>query len=222
MSTHEPQSSVTETGPTPQALCADGFRLRAAGRPLDAAQCCQQALTIDPNHPDAMHLMGLLSFDGAQYDHAVEWLARAIRKAPKADYLKHLGAVLQHVKRHEEALKAFDKAVQLQSDSAELWCCLGGALLQHDRNDEALMSYQHALQLKPGDFDAASKSGVLLHRKGRWEEALAHFNMCLAVQPDLAPILNLRAIAHRGLRNYQAYLSDSLRSEEHTSELQSP
>jgi tetratricopeptide (TPR) repeat protein len=213
MSTQEQQSSVTDTGPrTPEALCADGFRLRATGRPLDAAQCCQQALSADPNNADAMHLMGLLSFDGGQYDHAVEWLARAIRQAPKAEYLKHLGAVLQHLRRYDEALKAFDKAVQFQPDSAELWCCLGGALLQLDRNDEALLSYQHALQLKPGDFDAASKSGLLLHRQGRWEEALAHFNMCLAVQPDLAPILNLRAIAHRGLRNYQDYLSDSLRA----------
>ena len=213
MSTHEQQSSVTEAGPaTPARFCADGFRLRGAGQPLDAAQCCQQALTIDPNYADGMHLMGLLSFDGGQYDHAVEWLARAIRQVPKPEYLKHLGAVLQHVKRNEEALKVFDKAIQLQPDSAELWCCLGGVLLQLGRDVEALSSYQRALQLKPGDFDAASKSGVLLHRQGRWEEALAHFNMCLAVQPDLAPFLNLRAIAHRGLRNYQGYLSDSLRA----------
>jgi tetratricopeptide (TPR) repeat protein len=213
MSTHEQQSSVTETGPaTPAALCADGYRLRAGGRPLDAAQCCQQALSADPACADAMHLMGLLSFDGGQYDHAIEWLSRAIRQAPKAEYLKHLGAVLQHVKRHDEALMAFDKAVQFQPDSAELWCCLGGALLQLGRDDDALLSYLHALKLQPDNFDAASKSGVLLHRKERWDEALACFNKCLSVQPDLAPILNLRAIAHRGLRNYESYLSDSLRA----------
>ena len=213
MSTHEQQSSVTETGPaTPEALCADGYRLRATGRPLDAAQCCQQALSIDPTYADAMHLMGLLSFDGGQYDHALEWLTRAIRQAPKAEYLKHLGAVLQHVKRHDEALKAFDKAVQFQPDSAELWCCLGGALLQLGRDDDALLSYQHALKLQPDNFDAASKSGVLLHRRERWEEALAHFNICLAHQPDIAPILNLRAIAHRGMRDYENYRSDSLRA----------
>lgn len=213
MSTQEQQSSVTETGlRTPEALCADGYRFRAAGRLLEATQCSQQALSTDPNCADAMHLMGLLSFDGGQYDHAVEWLARAIRQAPKAEYLKHLGAVLQHVKRYDEALKAFDRAVQLQPDSAELWCCLGGALLQLDRTDEALLSYQHALKLQPDNFDAASKSGVLLHRRQRWEEALAQFNMCLSVQPDLAPVLNLRAIAHRGLRNYESYLSDSLRA----------
>ena len=145
-----------------------------------------------------MHLMGLLSFDGGQYDHAIEWLARAIRQAPKAEYLKHLGAVLQHVKRYEEALKAFDKAIQFQPDSAELWCCIGGVFLQLGRDNEALSSYQRALQLTPDNFEAAGKGGVLLHRQGRWEEALAHFNICLALQPDLAPFLNLRAIAHRG------------------------
>lgn len=112
----------------------------------------------------------------------------------------------------EEALKAFDKALQLQPDSAELWRGLGNVLFKLNRDNDALLSYQRALQLEPGDFAAASKAGVLLHRQRRWAEALAHFNICEALQPDHAAILNLRAIAHRGLRNYQGYLSDSLRA----------
>ncbi|HLZ04750.1 MAG TPA: tetratricopeptide repeat protein [Bradyrhizobium sp.] len=197
---------------TPQALCAEGFRLRSAGRSLDAVHYCRKALSIDPNRADALHLMGLLSFDEGECDLALAWMARAIRQDPKAEYLKHLGGVLQHVKRYEEALKAFDKAIAFQPDSAELWRSLGEVLLKLDREDEALLSYQRALQLAPGDFDAALKSGVLLHRQGRWGEALAHFNMCEALRPNHAPVLNLRAIAHRGVGDHQGYLSDSLRA----------
>ena len=186
--------------------------MRKAGRRVDAVQCCQQALSIDPNHAEALYLMGLLSFDGGQHDLAVEWIARALRQNPKAEYLKNLGAALQELKRYEEAAKAFDKAIQFEPDSAELWLRLGNVLLLLNRDHEALLSYQRVLQLKPRDFEASSKSGVLLHRQGRWEEALAHFNICVAAQPKNVAILNLRAIAHRGVRNDEAYLSDSLRA----------
>jgi tetratricopeptide (TPR) repeat protein/ADP-heptose:LPS heptosyltransferase len=220
MSVHEQRSSdgpprAEQPGsvtPTPASLCADGLRRRKAGRHLDAVKCCQQALSIDPNHADALHLMGLLSFDKGQHDLAVEWFARAIRQNPTAEYLQHLGDALLHLKRYEEALKAFDKAIQFQPESAELWRSLGNALLQLNRDNEALLSYQRALQFEPRDFEAASKGGVLLHRQGRWEEALACFNICEALRPNYVPILNLRAIAHRGVGNYQAYLSDSLRA----------
>src|SRR5215471_18948674 len=126
---------------TPSALCESGLRLRSAGQPLQATQYCQQALSIDPNHAGALYLMGLLSFDAGQYDHAVEWMARAIHRDPKAGYLNDLGVILQHAKRYEEALKAFDKAVQLKPDSAELWRNLGSVLVQLSRDNEALLSY---------------------------------------------------------------------------------
>src|SRR5262249_10847148 len=65
------------------ALCAAGFGHFEAGRALDAQLCCQQALAIDPEHADTMHLVGLLSAQAAQHDLALEWLSRAIRQAPK-------------------------------------------------------------------------------------------------------------------------------------------
>ena len=126
--------------------------------------------------------------------------------------MRDLGAALQHLKRYEEALKAFDKAIQFQPDRAELWRSLGNVLLQLNRGNEALLSYQRTLQLDPRDFEAASKGGVQLHLQGRWEEALACFNICESLRPNYAPILGLRAIAHRCLRNYEGYLSDSLRA----------
>ena len=113
---------------TPAALYQAGLRHRQAGKPLDAQLCCQQALALDPNHADTLHLLGLLSFDAGQYDHALEWLTRAIRQDPRPEYLASLGNTLQRQGRHEDALKAFDKAVQLRPDDADLWKDLGGGL----------------------------------------------------------------------------------------------
>src|ERR1700675_1547857 len=78
------------TANTPAALCEAGLQHFRAGRHLDAQICCQQALALDAEHADTLHLMGLLSLHAKQYDHAVEWISRAIRQQPKTEYLTSL------------------------------------------------------------------------------------------------------------------------------------
>jgi tetratricopeptide (TPR) repeat protein len=145
----------------PGVLYQAGLRHLRAGAPLDAQLCCQQALAMDPQHADTLHLMGLISLDANHYDLAVEWISRAIRQEPKPEYLTSLGTTLLNQGRGEEALMTFDKAVQLRPDCAELWKNLGDALLKLERPDEALLSFQHALTLDPHNSEAADKSAAL-------------------------------------------------------------
>src|SRR5690348_16839338 len=91
---------VSPTTRTPVALYQSGLRHLRAGRHLDAQIACQQALAIDAGHTDSLHLMGLLSLQTQQYDHAVEWLSRAILGDPRrTDYLSTLGIALKQMGR---------------------------------------------------------------------------------------------------------------------------
>jgi tetratricopeptide (TPR) repeat protein len=101
------------------ALCEAGLDHLRAERFPDAQLCCRQALTIDPSHADALHLMGLVSLQAGRPDHAMEWFVSAISQAPKAKYLSSLGMALERLGRLEEALMAFDRAVQLKPDDAQ-------------------------------------------------------------------------------------------------------
>jgi tetratricopeptide (TPR) repeat protein len=207
------KSKKTDAGAlTPAAQCEAGHRYLQSGQSLEAQLCCQQVLAADPNYAGALHLMGLIGFQAGQYDHALEWMARAIAQEPKPDYLASLGATLSRQGRREEALKAYDKAVQLKPDDATLWKQLGDALLELQRHDHALLSFQHALKLDPGNQDAAYQSGVLLNDVGRFEEAAAHLNLCDELLPNHAPTLQARARALLGLRKFDEALADSLRA----------
>jgi tetratricopeptide (TPR) repeat protein len=183
-----------------------------AGRYLDAQLCCQQALAMDPNHADTLHLMGLLSFNAKQYDHAVEWISRAIRQEPKTDYLTNLGTTLVKLGRREEALKAFDKAVQLNPLDADLWRNLGNVLVDAERPADALLSFQHALKLNPRHFDAANKAGQLLHQSERFEEALAYFDLSDEVEPNHLPTLHLRTLTLQKLKRFEEALAGGKRA----------
>jgi tetratricopeptide (TPR) repeat protein len=198
--------------PTPAALYETGLAHLHAGRHLDAQICCRQALAIDAEHADTLQLMGLLSLQARQYDHAVEWLSRAIRQSPRTEYLSTLGITLKQMGRLSDALNVFDKAVQLEPDDAELWKHLGGVLTALDRPADALLSFQHVLQLDPGHFEAAYQSGVLLHRLERFEEALVPFDLCRELRPDHAPTSQMRARVLRGLKRYEECLADAGRA----------
>jgi tetratricopeptide (TPR) repeat protein len=203
-------STQTETV---AALYEVGLRQMQAGRYLDAQLCCQQALATSPNHADTLHLMGLLAIHAKQYDHAVEWISRAIRQEPKTDYLTSLGTTLLNQGRRDEGLKAFDKAVQLNPNDADLWRNLGHALVQVERPADAILSFLHSLKLSPRHWEAAGNTARLLYESERFEEALVYFNLCDELQPNNAPTLNMRGLVLHNLKRFEEGLTDYRRAQ---------
>jgi tetratricopeptide (TPR) repeat protein len=196
----------------PREFYEVGLQHLSAGRPLDAQVCCQRALEIDAGFADALHLLGLIALQAQHYDHAIEWLIRAVRQDAKSEYLVTLATCLKLCGRLDEALKVFDKAVQLRPDDPELWRHLAGALVAGERHGEALLAYQQTLKLAPQHVEAALQSAVLLHRLSRFEEALAQFELCDQLRPDHAATLQARARTLRALQRHEACLADLARA----------
>jgi tetratricopeptide (TPR) repeat protein len=198
--------------PSAAAPYEAGLAHLRAERYLDAELCCQRALEADPNHADTLHLMGLLSFHFNQDDHAAEWISRAIQQDPKPQYLFTLGITRQRQRRFEEALQAFDRAVQLKPDAVELWRHRGNVLVDLNRWDQALLSFQEVLKLNPHDRDAAYNSGSMLLQLKRLEQALSSLNLSDQLQPNHAATLQKRALALHELGRSEEALVDIKRA----------
>jgi tetratricopeptide (TPR) repeat protein len=156
--------------------------------------------------------MGLLSLQTQQYDHAVEWLSRAILQDPRTDYLSTLGVALKHMGRPDDALRVFDKAVQLKPDDADLRKQLGVMQMAVDRPSDALQSFQRVLQLHPCHWEASYQSCVLLHQLERFDEALLQADICDQLRPDHPPTLRVRARIFRALKRHEECLADTSRA----------
>jgi len=196
------------------AACEAGFDHLRAGRYLDAQIACQQALAADPDHADSLHLMGLLSDQAQNHDLAVEWIARAIRQDPKAEYLSSLGGTLRQKGRFEESLKAYDKAVQLRPEDTSAWINLGNVLADLVRLDDALLAFQHALKLNLRHWDAAFRCGFVLDKLGRYTEALTSLHLSDALKPNHAHIVQMRAMVLQKMKRFGEALPESLRAYE--------
>ncbi|MBC9879407.1 tetratricopeptide repeat protein [Bradyrhizobium sp. INPA01-394B] len=192
---------------TPAALCQAGFVHFQSGRIADAELCCQQALTLDEHHPDALHLLGVLCFHAGQPDAAAEWIGRAVQQAPKAEYILSLATVLERQGRLEDAQQHFSQALALKAEDAGLWNHIGNLLWQLGRKDEAAQHLQQALTLNPRYWEAAHNGGMLLLELGRHAEAVACFDVAEKLNPSAA-LYQMRAVCLSELNRFEEAQAD--------------
>ena len=183
-----------------------------AGRLLEAQLRCRRALEASPEEPELLHMMALICLDATEFDHVVEWASRAIRKDPKPTYLTTLGTALLKLRRHDDAVKVFDMAVQVGPADPGSWSNLGEALVDAGYSADAIGCFARALQIDPHRWDAAYKSGMLLRQQGRFEEALVCFDSCERLRPGQAPTLHLRALVLDALGRFEESLRDNRRA----------
>jgi tetratricopeptide (TPR) repeat protein len=180
---------------TPAALHRLGVGHRNAGRPLDAQLCCQQALTIDASHTDSLHLMGLLSLDAGQYDHAVQWIAQALKQDVRAEYLFSLGSALKQMGRRDEALLSFQHALGQDPGhwDAAYEC---GALLYHmGRLPDALHYLEPCLTQRPDHKATLVMCTACLLSVRRFEDVVAINRRAHALDPGNAEPCNSIGVA---------------------------
>ena len=131
----------------------------------------------------------------------------ARHQARYAEALNNRGNALQDLKRPEEALASYDKALAIRPDYAEALNNRGKALQDLKRPEEALASYDKALAIRPDYAEALDNRGNALHDLKRPEEALASYDKALAIRPDYAEALNNRGIALHDLKRPEEALA---------------
>jgi tetratricopeptide (TPR) repeat protein len=182
------------------------------GRFLEALSRSREALALDGENADTLHLVGAVHLEAKQPELAVEWISRAIRITPKPEFLSTLGFALGSLGRHDDVLAVLDQALQLKPGDAQLWWQKGNAFLTTGYSLDALRCFEQALALDPRHGDAAYRSGYVLHGMQRYEDALRRLDRSAELAPDHAPTLQLRALVLKELNRLEEAFADNLRA----------
>jgi protein O-GlcNAc transferase len=165
-------------------LIAAGAAHHRAGRLPQAESCYQQVLAIQPDHAEALHLMGVIAHQVGRHDVAVELIGRAIEQNDKSpSYFCNLGDALRELGRLEEAAAACRCAIDMQPAFAEAYSNLGLALKGQGKFDEAIAACRDAIRLKPTLVMAHYNLGNALMELGKVEEAIAAYRQALHIDP---------------------------------------
>jgi predicted TPR repeat methyltransferase len=168
-----------------------GLRFHRRGELRYAADIYYHVLELHPDQADALHLLGLISYQSGESESALRLVARASTSDPN-NPIFHIsrGDILQALGRLPGAVEAYREGLALDPELPEGYNNCGNALHAQRKFDEAATFYQHAIAIKP-DYSAAHNNlGNVRRDQGLIEESIASFETALRFTPDYATVHN--------------------------------
>ena len=151
----------------------------------EAESLCRQILQVQPSHPDALHILGLIAHRVGRNDVAVELIGKAITANPTvAEYHNNIGEAYRALGLSEEARVCYQQALTLMPAYAEACNNLGVVFHSQGKLEEAVAYYRQALLLKPEYEQPYVNLGRAQSEQGKVEEAVASYQRALVVKPN--------------------------------------
>jgi predicted O-linked N-acetylglucosamine transferase (SPINDLY family) len=172
---------------TVQQQFESGVSHHQAGRLAEAERIYRQVLAQQPNHADALHLLGVLAAQTDRLDRAVELIRRAIAIcSTNALYYSNLGNALNARGQFDQAIAAYRQAIRIKPDFAGVHNNLGNVLRGKGQLDEAIAACGQAIRLKPDLAEAHYNLGIALQAKEQLDKAIAAYRQAIGIKPDYA------------------------------------
>lgn len=202
------RTGVPRSDPRVAALFADGLAHHQGGRLAEAETRYRETLALQPDHADALHLLGVIASQIGRHDIAVDLIGRAIAQdRASARYHGNHGLALAGLGRYDEAIKSYDRALALRSGDAELHYNRGNALSRVGRPRAAVEAYGRAILAKPDYTQALCNRGAALAALDCHDEAIQSYDRALAIAPDFSAALCNRGNALKALGRLDEALS---------------
>jgi serine/threonine protein kinase/uncharacterized protein HemY len=159
---------------------AAGLGAYQAGRFQESASAWEMALKLEPDNVPMLRNLGAVYHSLGRDSDAVAALQHALEIKPASDVYTNLGTILFYQGKYDEAVPAFEKAVELGANNFDIWGNLGDAYRwSSNKQDKARPAYEHAIQLvkeeiakNPNQTDLRIDLAMYLAKAGDKEKAL--------------------------------------------------
>jgi predicted O-linked N-acetylglucosamine transferase (SPINDLY family) len=183
-----------------------------AGRLAEAEALLNQALAAQPDHPDALHLLGCAASKAGRPTDAVRLIRKAIAADPaQSVFHNNLGLALLMVGDKLAAIQAFRAAIALNPDSPDSYHHLGITLCDLGEFAQAIECFNQAVSRWPHHAlshynlgNCWAKKGAAIppggdaaQRQDHLQKAIGCFRRALELRPDYGDAGNNLANALR-------------------------
>ena len=171
-------------------------QLQGAGRVNEAEQVLRQVLAINPRHPHALHLLGVVSHQQGKGQVACQLIKEAIAIEPKAALFHcNLTEMSRQMGHYQEAIYHGEQAIQLDPSMAMAYSNLGIALYDSKAFAKAKACHERALALAPNMLQSLNNLGSIARAEKDKNGAIEWYQKVLAIAPDyLESLSNLGAV----------------------------
>jgi len=223
--------------PAARELAWHDFESRTLREDTDAKIALREALLADllegdetlAARADLLFTLAGLYWAKREYEKSIKLCQRALELAELLENIPFqarchngLGNVYGALGRYEEALAAYQRAIDLDPKLAYPHNGLGNVYAALGRYEEALAAYQRAIDLDPKSAYAHNGLGNVYRDLGRHDEALAAYRRAIELDPKYALPHNGLGNVYRDLGRYEEALAAYQRAIELDSKLVYP
>lgn len=188
-------------------MLAAAIQHHKAGRFAEAERLYRELLDGQPEHADALHLLGVLAHQTGRQALAIEMIERAIaRNSAMPAFHNNLGNAFAAAEKWQDAEQAYRRAIERKKDYAEAHYNLGGALRALGKLADAEAAYRRALALRPDHGATLLNLSEVLQSQGKLEEAADSCQRAIAAAPRFAAAFNNLG----NIRSAQSRFEDAL------------
>jgi tetratricopeptide (TPR) repeat protein len=179
----------------PQAM-QRAAQLQAQGKLVAAEKIARQILAKKPQHPMALHLLGLIAHQSGKTELAVNFIRKAIASNGQiALFHSNIGEMLRTLGKLDEAIAHSQRAISLAPKVASAYANLGIAFLDKKDLPAAKHHSAQALALNPALGIALNNLGSIYREEKDWEKAVAYYQKAADTSARyIEPLNNMGAV----------------------------
>ena len=155
-----------------------------AGQLPQAAHAAQQALQLQSEQPDALHILALVARQQQNHAVALQLFQRSLAASAKQPVVWTNYANLLMLMQHwEQAEHAYQQALKLAPNFADAWTNAAKLALQQKNLPLAQQRVQQALKLSPSSIKVLIQQAEILTATDHLQQALSVYDQALAIEP---------------------------------------
>jgi tetratricopeptide (TPR) repeat protein len=172
-------------------LIQNAIEKHVSGNLKEAGAIYQSILNEQPDDPNALHLLGLISHQTGNNKIAIDLIEKAIAVKPDVvDFYFHCGSAYQASHNNELAIERYEQALAINPKNADVLNNLGLALHGSGRQEDAIERYEQALVINPDYAEVFNNLGNALRELDKQQEAINHYEKALILNRDFAEAYN--------------------------------
>ena len=167
-------------------MVQQAIALHQRGQIGDAESLCRQVLAVEPDHADALYLLGLATFQGDDPSQAVGLIRRAASLKPRNWLFQgNLANVLFQLGNYAEAMAAYRQAATLKSDEPQFPMGIANCHACGGNYPEAEAQLRTLVQRFPRHALAWFNLANSVRDQGRPEEAVNLYSRAIGLDPGI-------------------------------------
>lgn len=156
-----------------------------AGDIKSAKDIYDYIVSVQPEHVETIHALGMLATELQQWDVAIAWIQRALSLQPNsARFHLHLANAFKKINQFEFALTHYQAALHSNPQYAEVHNNLAGLFYKQNQLNQARQHFMRAIDLKPDYLEAHFNIGLLFLAQQEKDAAITQFNHVVSLHPN--------------------------------------